>query len=225
MTNRQILKNIIIIAMPMTISAVLGALNKNIDSMTVVRSLKTFLSEEEAQIQYGILSGKVETLVTFPFSFNIAFATALVPAIASAKASKNMESARKRISFSLLVTILIGLPCSVGMIIYAEPILKLLFPNASSGAFIFQISAMSIIFVTIEQTVTGALQGLGKTYVPLLSLLVRSGIKTYNKFNICKNKSRYIYFRWSSRSCFWNFSMPYSFYANQYIYIKKAHKI
>ena len=225
MTNRQILKNIIIIAMPMTISAVLGALNKNIDSMTVVRSLKTFLSEEEAQIQYGILSGKVETLVTFPFSFNIAFATALVPAIASAKASKNMESARKRISFSLLVTILIGLPCSVGMIIYAEPILKLLFPNASSGAFIFQISAMSIIFVTIEQTVTGALQGLGKTYVPILSLLARSSIKTYNKFNICKNKSRYIYFRWCSRCCFWNFSMPYSFYANQYIYIKKAHKI
>ena len=201
MTNRQILKNIIIIAMPMTISAVLGALNK-------------FLSEEEAQIQYGILSGKVETLVTFPFSFNIAFATALVPAIASAKASKNMESARKRISFSLLVTILIGLPCSVGMIIYAEPILKLLFPNASSGAFIFQISAMSIIFVTIEQTVTGALQGLGKTYVPILSLLARSSIKTYNKFNICKNKSRYIYIRWCSRCCFWNFSMPYSFYAN-----------
>ena len=190
MTNRQILRNIIIIAMPMTISAILGALNKNIDSMTVVRSLKTFLSEEEAKMQYGILSGKVETLVTFPFSLNIAFATALIPAIASAKASKNMESAKKRISFSILVTILIGLPCSVGMIIYAEPILKLLFPNASSGAFIFQISAMSIIFVTIEQNVTGALQGLGKTYVPIVSLLVRSSIKTYNKFNICKNKSR-----------------------------------
>ena len=138
-------------------------------------------------MQYGILSGKVETLVTFPFSLNIAFATALIPAIASAKKKKNMESAKKRISFSILVTILIGLPCSVGMIIYAEPILKLLFPNASSGAFIFQISAMSIIFVTIEQNVTGALQGLGKTYVPILSLLVRSSIKTYNKFNICKN--------------------------------------
>ena len=113
-----------------------------------------------------------------------------------------------------LFTILIGLPCSVGMIIYAEPILKLLFPNASSGAFIFQISAMSIIFVTIEQTVTGALQGLGKIYVPILSLLARSSIKTYNKFNICKNKSRYIYISWCSRCCFWYFSMPYSFYDN-----------
>ncbi len=171
-TNRQILKNIIIIAMPMTISAILGGLNRNIDSITVVRDLKNFLTEEQAQVQYGILSGKVETLVTFPFSFNIAFATALVPAISAAKASKNIENAKKRISLSLLITILIGLPCSIGMFIYAEPILKLLFPNASSGAFIFKISAMSIIFVTIGQTITGALHGIGKTYVPIFSLLV-----------------------------------------------------
>lgn len=177
MTNRQILKNIIIIAMPMTISAVLGALNRNIDSMTVVRSLRTFLTEEQAQIQYGILSGKVETLVTFPYSFNMAFATALVPALASAKASGNMQTAKKRLSFSLLITILISLPCSVGMIIYANPILKLLFPNASSGAFIFRISAMSIVFVTIEQNIIGALQGIGKTYVPIISIFIGALIK------------------------------------------------
>ena len=177
MTNRQILKNVITIAMPMTIGALLGAINKNVDSMTVVRSLRTFLTEEQAQIQYGILSGKVETLVTFPYSFNMAFATALVPALASAKASGNMETAKKRLSFSLLITILISLPCSIGMIIYAEPILKLLFPNASSGTFIFQLSAMSIVFVTIEQNIVGALQGIGKTFVPIISIFVGAIIK------------------------------------------------
>ena len=177
MTNRQILKNVITIAMPMTICALLGAINKNVDSMTVVRSLRTFLTEEQAQIQYGILSGKVETLVTFPYSFNMAFATALVPALASAKASGNMETAKKRLSFSLLITILISLPCSIGMIIYAEPILKLLFPNASSGTFIFQLSAMSIVFVTIEQNIVGALQGIGKTFVPIISIFVGAIVK------------------------------------------------
>ena len=84
LTTREIIKNIIVIAMPLTISAILGALNKNIDSFTVVRNLKSFMSEEQAKIQYGILSGKVDTLVMFPLSFNIAFATALVPAISAA---------------------------------------------------------------------------------------------------------------------------------------------
>ena len=166
----KILKKIIIIAMPLTISAILGSLNKNIDSFTVVRALKTFMTEEQAKIQYGMLSGKIDTLVTFPLSFNMAFATALVPAISAAKARGDKERIEKRISFSLLVTILIGLPSTIGMMTFAKPILEVLFPNASSGEYIYRISSASIIFITIEQTVNGALQGLGKGSVPVMAL-------------------------------------------------------
>lgn len=112
-TTLEIIKSIIIIALPLTLSAILGSLNKNIDSMTVIRGLKTFLPEEEAKIQYGILSGKIDMLVTLPLSFNIAFATAIVPAISSAKAVGDIANIQKRIKLSTLVTILIGLPCSV----------------------------------------------------------------------------------------------------------------
>lgn len=173
----DIVKKIIIIAMPLTFSAILGSLNRNIDSVTVVRGLKTFMTEEQAKIQYGILSGKIDTLVVFPLSFNIAFATALIPAISAAKAKGDMKNIEKRISFSTLVTILIGLPCSVGMMIFAKPILEILFPNASSGEFLYRISSMSIIFITVEQTVNGALQGLGKVNVPVISLAVGVFVK------------------------------------------------
>lgn len=173
----NIVKKIIIIAMPLTLSAILGSLNKNIDSITVVRGLKNFMSEEQAKIQYGILSGKIDTLVTLPLSFNIAFATALVPAIAAEKAKEDNIGIQKRISFSMLVTILIGLPCSIGMAIFAKPILEMLFPNASRGEFIYQISSISIIFITIEQTVNGALQGLGKVNTPVISLSVGVVVK------------------------------------------------
>ena len=161
---RKTLKNILFISIPMTISGILSTINKNIDSMTVVRGLKNFLSEEEAKIQYGILSGKVDTLVTLPMSLNMAFSTALIPAIASAKALNDKKTIEKRISFSILVTILIGLPCMVGMLIFAEPILKLLFPNATSGKFIFQVSSISVIFIVLEQTICGALHGMGKVF-------------------------------------------------------------
>lgn len=168
----EIVKKIFTIAMPMTISAILGSLNKNIDSMTVVRGLKTFMSEENAKAQYGMLSGKIDTLVTLPLSFNMALGTALIPAISAAKARRDYRSIEKRISFSLLVTILIGVPCSIGMIIFAKPILEMLFPNASDGSFIYQISSISIIFITLEQTINGALQGLGKEKVPVIALSV-----------------------------------------------------
>ena len=168
----QVVKAILWVSIPMSLSSILTSLNKNIDSFTVVNLLQNFLPYEEAKAQYGILSGKVETLTSLPLSFNVAFATALVPAIASARAKGEMEKGVKRISFSLMTTILIVLPCVIGMIIFAEPILKLLFPNASSGAFIMQICVIATIFTAMEQTINGALQGLGKVFVPAAALTI-----------------------------------------------------
>ena len=165
-----IIKRILAVSIPMSLSSLMSSINKNIDSLTVVRGLKTFMSEKAAKIEYGILGGKVDTLTSLPLSFNIAFATALVPAISSALAKGDHETSTKRVSFSLLVTMLIGLPCTVGMVIFAKPILELLYPNASSGELILQVSALTIIFTVLAQTVNGALQGIGKVMVPATAL-------------------------------------------------------
>ena len=164
------IKQILSVSIPMSMTAILGTINKNIDSITVVRGLKSFLSEEQAKIQYGILSGKVDTLVTLPMSLNMAFATALVPSISSSKAIGDIETIRKRVSFSMLISMLIGMPCMIIMILFAKQILELLFPNATSGAFIYQISCLGIIFIVLEQTISGALHGLGKMLTPAIAL-------------------------------------------------------
>lgn len=57
------------------------------------------------------------------------------------------------------------------------PILNLLFPNASDGALILQISALTIIFTVLEQTVNGVLQGLGKILTPVIALLIGVTVK------------------------------------------------
>ena len=165
----KIIKSILYVSIPISLSAIMTSLGKNIDSITVVRGLKEFMTEADAKIQYGILSGKVDTLITLPLSLNVAFATALVPTIAAAKAKNDMEIANKRVSFSMMVTMLIGLPCTFGMFIFAEPILNLLFPNATAGAYLLQLSSLTILFAVLMQTVNGALQGLGKVMVPAVT--------------------------------------------------------
>ncbi len=165
-----IVKKVLMVSIPMTISSVLSSINKNVDAFTVKRILSTYLPAEIAIEKYGILSGKVDTLIGLPLSVNIAFATALVPAIAEAKAKKDTTTATKRTSFSLLVSMLIGLPCTIGMCVFAEPILKLLYPNASNGATLLQVAAFTIIFSVLNQTINGALQGFGKVMVPATAL-------------------------------------------------------
>jgi len=165
-----IIKRILGVSIPISISSLLSAVNKNIDSLTVVRILKPALGEAVAKAKYGILSSKVDVLTSLPLAFNIAFATALVPAIASARVKNDTETINKRLYFSILITILIGLPCTVGMAMYSEQILRLLFPNASAGGILLQISAITIIFTVLAQTINGALQGLGKIKVPAIAL-------------------------------------------------------
>ena len=175
--RRKTIKEILKVSIPMSIAPIIGGINKNIDSMTIVRSLKSFLTETEAKLQYGILCGKVDTLVAFPLSFNAAFTSTLIPAVSSAKASGNFESAKRKIEFSMLISILIGLPCTLGIIVFANPILQLLFPNQPSGAFLLQISSISITFIMLNQNITAVLHGLGKTIVPAISLIIGSFIK------------------------------------------------
>ena len=167
---KTIVKNILMVSIPLTLSSIMTSFNKNIDSFTVKRILSTYMPADIATKLYGQLSGKVDTVTNLPLAINIAFATALVPTISAAKAKNDRESATKRTSFSLLTSMLIGLPCVVGMIVFAQPILNLLYPNANQGALLLQLISVSVIFSILDQTINGALQGFGKVMVPATAL-------------------------------------------------------
>lgn len=166
----SIVKTILWISIPISLTAILSTLNKLVDSATVVKILSPILGNEVAKARYGILSAKVDILTSLPLAFNVAFATALVPAISAANAKNDNETINKRISFSLLVSLLIGLPCTAGMFLYANEILLLLFPFASDGGVLLAISSFTIMFTILAQTINGILQGFGKVKTPVIAL-------------------------------------------------------
>ena len=174
---RKTIKEILTVSVPMSIGPIISGINRNIDSLTIIRGLKKFMSETEAKLEYGILCGKIDTLVSFPLSFNSAFTSTLIPVVSSAKASNDFSGANSKIRFSMLISVLIGIPSTVGMIVFAKPILELLFPNQPSGELLLQISSVSITFIMLNQNINSILHGLGKTMVPTVILVFGSAIK------------------------------------------------
>lgn len=185
---KKVIKTILCLSIPMSLASIVSALNRNVDTFTAIRGLKIALETSgltaeqisaEATRLYGILSGKVDMLIGLPLSLNIAFATALVPAVSEALAIGEKDRAVKRISFSLRTSMLIALPCAVGLCVLAEPILKLLFPGAYApeATLLLQISAFTIVFSVLNQTINGALQGIGKVFVPALTLAAGATLK------------------------------------------------
>ena len=185
---KKTIKMILSLSIPMSLASVVSAINRNIDSFTVNNILQQVIPifnpeiaisteaiVKEATRLYGILSGKVDMLIGLPLSINIAFATALVPAITECFAKGDMKTASKRITYSLKFSMLIALPCSIGLCVMAGPILELLFPGqlqtSPEAELLLQISAFTVLFTVMNQTINASLQGIGKIFIPAIALL------------------------------------------------------
>ncbi len=166
-SRSKIVKKLISYVIPISFGSIVVALSGVIDTVTVINGLQKFgLGIKEANEQFGILVGKVEILNAVPLSINVAFSVALVPFISAAIAKNRKDDALNKINFSIKISSMIALPCTAGLFLLAPQIFGLIFPNASGGAYLLQIQCFMIIFSVITQTLNGALQGIGKLYVP-----------------------------------------------------------
>ena len=177
-SRRKIAKKLISYAIPISLGSVISTLAGIIDVVTVVNGLqKKGYDLITANQKYGILSGKVDVLLSVPLAINVAFSVALVPFISAAIARHRKDEAISKINYSLKISSLIALPCTIGLFVLAQPIFKMLFPNAPQGALLLQIECWMLFFSVIDQTLVGALQGIGKMMVPGISLLVGATVK------------------------------------------------
>jgi len=188
----KMFKSILMISIPISLGSVISAMNRIIDTATITRGIEaafaTYIPHsgisnptlDQLHAEAARLSGqlgKSDTLINLPLSINIAFSTVLVPVIAGALKKGDKETASNKVSYSLLISMLIALPCAVGYIALAKPIYGLLYPNAQLGYDLMQISAVAMIFTALNQTLSGSLQGVGKVFTPAKGLLIGCVVK------------------------------------------------
>lgn len=188
-----IVKNILKISFPITLCALISMGNKTIDTITIVRIAKKYLGEKEAVRQYGILSGKIESLILFPVSFNIALTTVLIPKISEFRAKGEFKKAKELLKLSMLTGILIGIPFFIIMFVFSEQILTIFFPNASDGYIMLKYSSIIIIIAILNQTINSYLQGMNKMKIQIISVSIGCIVKFVLNIILIENKQINIY--------------------------------
>lgn len=187
----KMFKSILLISIPISLGSIIAAVNRIVDTATITRGIEIAFASmipahgsvgaiinptldqlgEEAVRLAGVLA-KSDTLINLPISLNISFATVLVPSISAALARGEKKEASRFVSYSLLISLLIIMPCAVGFIALGQPIYQMLYPNVPDGYQLLQLSALSLVFIALNQTISGSLQGIGKIYVPATGLLL-----------------------------------------------------
>jgi len=181
-TTKEILKEILLIAVPITIGAGISPIMNWIDTLVVKRRLVSIgYSDEVARTLFGELSGLAAPIINFPIVFTMAVCMSLVPVITDAFKKGDNEFIQENASMSLRYSAVIIMPCAAGMALLAEPIMRLLYPrqieSAISASGCLVIYAIGMIFLSTTQATNGVLQGIGRQMIPVTSLAAGAIIK------------------------------------------------
>lgn len=181
-SNGALLKQIVFLAVPISIGGLVLPLMQTMDTFIVPGRLQAAgFTTAEATGLYGQLSGMAGAIINLPFIITTALAASLVPAIADSIASGRVNSVKGQFSTAMLLALIIVLPASVGLLVLAEPICVLLYDEPAAGIPLAWL-APTVLAVGLFQTSTGALQGMGKPVIPVISLVwgvVIKGFLTY----------------------------------------------
>lgn len=175
----DILAELITIALPIIIGALVMPTMNTIDLALVMRRLVSGgFTHAQANTMYAQLTGIAATLINLPQVITGAIAISLVPVISSAYAVNDLKRTRDNTNLAIRLSLLIGLPCAVGLFVLATPIIGLLYPNEpSSVGGILAIMSIGVVFLSLIQSFTSVLQGIGKAHIPVLNLFIGAGVK------------------------------------------------
>ena len=176
-SSKSIIKQILIIAVPITIGSSILPLVNAADSMLVTRRLLDGgFSIDEARILWGQLSGYCNTMVGLPQVITQSVAIAMVPAVAGAFRIGQKNEVHENVNLGIRASMIIGMPCAIGIMALAEPILLLLFPKEPAGvasaAPTLMIMCISVALMSVLQTTTGILQAINKQMIPVKNMAI-----------------------------------------------------
>ena len=180
---RDILKMITMVVTPFVLSTAIYNLNDTINNAVYTDLKVRELDTVGTYSGWGVLSGQALTISKIPIAFASAMAAAMIPTVAQLIAARNVEGAKDKIGVAVKTTMIISIPCAVGLFVLARPVTCLLFPANTQASEdlatgLLMALAISIIFYALSTLNSQILQGLGKMNVPIVNAAIALGVQT-----------------------------------------------
>lgn len=196
-----IAKKMLKFAIPVALSSLVFSITNLIDSITIQNRLEhvvlnnlDLIREMYSTELVGILDADIKNFLYGAYSLSLDFRNLIpsitmtlgisaIPALSAAWAVKNKREIKISIESVMRVTMLVAMPCGVGMGVLAQPILAAFYGSgeAASGvsiaAPVLTVYGFTIFLMALSQPMTNMLQALDKTKIPLISLSIGAVVK------------------------------------------------
>lgn len=191
-----IAKNLIRFAIPVALSSLVFSITNLIDSITIQNRLEYMVENNLDFIRnlysvelVGILDADIKNFLYGAYSLSLDFRNLIpsitmtlgisaIPTLSAAWAVRNKHKIKVSIESVMRVTMLVAMPCGIGMGVLAQPILAAFYGNGESAsgisiaAPVLTAYGFTIFLMALSQPMTNMLQALDKTKIPLISLTI-----------------------------------------------------
>lgn len=167
---RHILKRLIVLAIPISLSSIMLPVVSNLDLLIVPRRLEVAgYSTSQATELFGYLTGMSVPLINLATILTAAMAMSLVPAISHNFTLKETDEIYSRTAGAMRISFLVTIPFSVMLYVMAEPVVTFIY-NAPAATDATRAVAIAICFLGLHQITTAILQGLKRPKIPVINM-------------------------------------------------------
>ena len=186
-SDRPVVPELLRIAIPITLGASIIPITSMLDVKMIFSCMGRYMSEAAVNQRYVALSTNVRSLINLPASLTTALAMSIVPAISGARARRDVAGMHHFAGLGLKLSMAIGMPCAAGLFVLGGPIIRMLFRTIQPDSLaiataIMRVASLTVIFISLVQTMTGALQGMGRQSWPVWSLLAGGALKVASNY-------------------------------------------
>lgn len=176
-TSFSIIRRIVKLALPVSLASIMLPVVSNFDLLIVPARLEVAgYTVEQATELFGYLTGMAVPLINLSTILTASLATSLVPAISEAFSLGNHQRVYQRTAAAMRISVLITIPCFVGLYLLARPISEMIY-HAPRAAESVSILSVGIFLLGIHQVTTGVLQGMGHTTIPVVNMGISAAVK------------------------------------------------
>lgn len=174
----KLFRQIVMIVTPIIIAAFVYNITTTVDMKIFYNVLNSKnVDRVESANLYGIFSGQYMVLINLPVSIASAVGTTLIPNISGAFTKGDKTETNHVYNQSMSITMMVTIPCAVGIGVLSEPIITLLFRGADPLVFkALTAGCISVVFYSLSTLTNSILQGIGKVMEPVknatLALLI-----------------------------------------------------
>lgn len=194
-SGRSLLKTLIVIAVPITISASMMSFTNMLDGMIIANRLSG-LGFDTSVISgmIGAFKTQVVTFFNLPPALIYPISASLVPYISTVRNTGTKEQLDTIMNSAVKITSLLAMPCALGMSVLSEPIIDLMFdmsknPEAMSFGTpaLLSVQALAVFFLGMLSITNSFLQSHNLERKPIISILAGSAVKLITSFFLIGN--------------------------------------